>query len=58
MLQSLIGKEYTHLKRNGKPYSLQQLRLAKENQLTIFDFEECNDFGACACFSEMDNNDN
>ena len=58
MLQSLIGKEYTHLKRQGKPYSLQQLRLAKENQLTIFDFEECNDFGACTCFSEMDNNDN
>ena len=51
-LQRLIGKEYTHLKRGGKPYSLHQLRIDKERQLTIFDFEECNDFGACTCFSE------
>ena len=51
-LQRLIGKEYTHLKRGGKPYSLHQLRIDKERQLTIFDFEECNDFGACSCFSE------
>lgn len=55
MLQSLIGKQYTHLKRLGKPYSLQQLRIDKEKQLTIFDFEECNDFGACTCFSEIEN---
>ena len=33
-----------------------RLRKKKEyEQISIFDFEECNDFGACACFSEMDN---
>lgn len=55
MLQKLIGKEYTHLKRKSKPYSLKQLREEKEKQLTIFDFEEYNDFGACTCFGEMNN---
>lgn len=55
-LQRLIGENYTHLKRNGRPYSLHQLRIEKERQLTIFDFEECNDFGACTCFSEGEEN--
>lgn len=53
-LQRLIGKPYTHLKRKGKPYSLHDLRIEKESRLTIFDFEECNDFGACSCFSETE----
>lgn len=53
-LQRLIGNNYTHLKRKGQPYSLHQLRLEKEKQLSIFDFEECNDFGACSCFSEIE----
>lgn len=53
-LQRLIGKEHTHIKRNGKSYSLHQLRIDKENQLSIFDFNECNDFGACSCFSEIE----
>lgn len=54
-LQSIIGKPYTHLKRKGQPYSLHQLRIEKESQLTLFDFEEINDFGACSCFSEGGN---
>ena len=29
-----------------------------EKQLTIFDFEECNDFGACSCFSEIEEENN
>lgn len=53
-LQRLIGEKYTHLKRKGKPYSLHQLRLDKESKKTLFDFEECNDFGACTCFSDFD----
>ena len=53
-LQRLIGEEYSHLKRKGKPYSLHQLRLDKESQKTLFNFEECNDFGACTCFSDLD----
>lgn len=53
-LQRIIGNGYTHLKRKGKPYSLHQLRMDKEKQFTIFDFEECNDFGACSCFSEIE----
>lgn len=33
-----------------------RLRKKKDyEQISIFDFEECNDFGACTCFSEMDN---
>lgn len=52
LLQQKIGKPYTHLKRKGQPYSLRQLRLDKERQQSIFDFEEVNDFGACTCFSE------
>ena len=54
MLQQIIGKDYTHIKRKGKPYSLAQLRADQEQQITIFDFEERNDFGACTCFSEME----
>ncbi len=52
MLQQKIGKPYTHLKRKGQAYSLHQLRLDKERQVSIFDFEEIHDFGACTCFSE------
>lgn len=51
-IQRKIGKKYTHIKRKGKPYSLFQLRNDKEKQITLFDFEECNDFGGCSCFSE------
>lgn len=53
-LQRMIGKKYTHLKRRGEPYSLQQLRYDVEHKTTLFDNEECNDFGACTCFSEID----
>lgn len=51
-IQRKIGKKYTHIKRKGKPYSLFQLRNDKEKQITLFDFEECNDFGGCSCASE------
>ena len=53
-LQRIIGQPFTHLKRRGKPYSLHSLRMDKENQLTLFDFIECNDMGGCSCFSEID----
>ena len=52
MLQKIIGENYTHLKRKGEPYSLHQLRIEQESKTTLFDFEECNDFGACSCFSD------
>lgn len=39
-LQRIIGEEYTHLKRQGKPYSLHQLRIDKERQINLFDLGE------------------
>ncbi len=50
MLQQLLNSKHTHLKRNGQPYSLKQLRISLESEVDLFNFDEVNDIGGCACF--------
>ena len=53
-IRSMIKKDISILKRNGKPFTLKQLREILENQpeqLTLF---ECQDVGGCGCFIESE----
>jgi 3'-phosphoadenosine 5'-phosphosulfate sulfotransferase (PAPS reductase)/FAD synthetase len=47
-LRQRIGKDVAILKRNGKPYTLKQLRKEKK-QITL---EESMEIGGCGCFAE------
>lgn len=50
MLRQKIGKDVAILKRQGKPFTLRQLRELVDNkpeQLSLF---ECRDIGGCGCF--------
>jgi 3'-phosphoadenosine 5'-phosphosulfate sulfotransferase (PAPS reductase)/FAD synthetase len=56
-LRERIGKDVSILKRQGKPFTLRQLRADVESQplqCSLFGEDE---WGGCGCFAELDNED-
>ena len=53
-IRNKLNKDVSILKRNGKPFTLKQLREILENQPEQLSLFECEDVGGCGCFIESE----